>query len=151
MTDRRSRPRTTETTGPTPPGAAERSRPVQPDALGGAPLAHTRTSGYWASVVVGLLVLLVLLVFILENGQTAKVSFFGVHGHLPQGVALLFAAVVGGLFVVLAGAARILQLRVRTQGHLLTHPLGVGGARRSPTTQSQAPDGPVARRHHPPE
>jgi uncharacterized integral membrane protein len=98
--------------------------PAEPEAEPGtskpSPLAPTRTSGYWASIAVGLLVLLVLLVFILENGQTARVTFFGVHGHLPQGVALLLAAVIGGLFVVLAGAARILQLRIRMQGHL--HP-----------------------------
>jgi hypothetical protein len=50
---------------------------------------------------VGLLLLAVLLIFILENGQRAKVSFFGDHTHLPQGVALLPAAVIGGLFVVL--------------------------------------------------
>jgi uncharacterized integral membrane protein len=31
-------------------------------------------------------------------------------------VALLLAAVIGGLFVVLAGIARILQLRSRAQG-----------------------------------
>jgi uncharacterized integral membrane protein len=80
------------------------------------PFTHTRASGYWAAVVVGLLVLLVLIIFILENGQRASVSFFGVHGHLPEGVGLLLAAVIGGLFVVLAGAARILQLRSRARG-----------------------------------
>lgn len=79
------------------------------------PYTHTRASGFWASVVVGLLVLLILIVFILENGQRASVSFFGAHGHLPQGVALLLAAVIGGLIVVLAGMARILQLRNRAR------------------------------------
>ena len=79
------------------------------------PFTHTRTSGYWTAIVVGLLVLVVLLIFILENGQSAKVSFFGAHTHLPEGVALLLAAVIGGLVVVFAGAARILQLRSRTR------------------------------------
>ncbi|HXZ83757.1 MAG TPA: lipopolysaccharide assembly protein LapA domain-containing protein [Acidimicrobiales bacterium] len=96
--------------------AAPSEPQVQPTTAQPSPASHTRTSGYWASVVVGLVVLLVLLVFILENGQTARVAFFGLHGHLPQGVALLFAAVIGGLFVVLAGAARILQLRLRARG-----------------------------------
>jgi uncharacterized integral membrane protein len=80
------------------------------------PYTHTRASGYWAAIVVGLLVLVVLLIFILENGQSAKVSFFGAHTHLPEGVALLFSAVIGGLIVVLAGATRILQLRSRARG-----------------------------------
>ena len=57
--------------------------------------------------------LVLLIVFILENGQRASVSFVGFHGHLPEGVALLLAAVIGGLFVVLAAVARILELRRR--------------------------------------
>jgi uncharacterized integral membrane protein len=79
------------------------------------PAAHTRLSGSWAAVVVGLLVLLVLIIFILENGQEVKVSFFGAHTRLPEGVALLLAAVIGGLLVVFAGTARILQLRSRSR------------------------------------
>jgi uncharacterized integral membrane protein len=75
------------------------------------PLTPTRASGFWAAVVIGLLVLVLLSVFILENQQRASVSFFGVHGHLPEGVALLLAAVIGGLFVVIAAVARILELR----------------------------------------
>ena len=86
------------------------------------PFTHTRASGYWAAIVVGLLLLVVLLIFILENGQRAKVSFFGAHTQLPEGVALLLAAVIGGLFVVLAGVARILQLRSRAQDQLQEMP-----------------------------
>jgi uncharacterized integral membrane protein len=101
-----------------PPDAMVAPAPIGPSNHGTdpslvPPYTHTRASGYWAAVVVGLLLLLVLLIFILENGQRARVSFFGAHGNLPQGVALLLAAVIGGLFVVLAGAARILQLRSR--------------------------------------
>ncbi|MGA3215908.1 MAG: lipopolysaccharide assembly protein LapA domain-containing protein [Acidimicrobiales bacterium] len=77
------------------------------------PFTHTRASGFWAAVVGGLLVLVILIVFILENGQRARVSFLGAHGHLPQGVALLLAAVIGGLFVVIAAVVRILELRRR--------------------------------------
>lgn len=112
----------TQVVGPLPPAATPAA--AVDTSRGGAhpsgtpPFTHTRASGYWAAVVIGLLVLLVLLVFILENGQSARVSFFGAHGHLPQGVALLLAAVIGGLFVVLAGAARILQLRSRARGQM---------------------------------
>ena len=41
----------------------------------------------------------------------------GAHGHLPLGVALLPAAVCGVLLVVLAGAARISQLRAVARRH----------------------------------
>jgi hypothetical protein len=58
------------------------------------------------------LVLLLLLIFVLENGQRVEVSFFGAHGRLPLGVALLLAAVFGVLLVALPGTARIVQLRI---------------------------------------
>ncbi len=80
------------------------------------PFTHTRASGLWAAVVVALVVLLALALFILENGRHVKVSYLGAHGTLPLGIALLFAAIFGGLVVVFAGTARILQLRRRSRG-----------------------------------
>ena len=100
-----SEPEPEPDTEPEPEPAADPSR--EP------PFTHTRASGFWAAVVGGLLVLVVLIVFILENGQRASVSFLGAHGHLPEGVALLLAAVIGGLVVVIAAAVRILELRRR--------------------------------------
>ena len=63
------------------------------------------------------LVLVLLLIFILENGQRASISYFGAHGHLALGVALLFAAVLGILMVVIPGTARIVQLRIAARRH----------------------------------
>ena len=65
-------------------------------------------------------VLLLLLIFILENGQKVSVTFFGATGHLPLGVALLLAAVLGILLVVIPGTARIVQLRVTARRHRRT-------------------------------
>jgi uncharacterized integral membrane protein len=62
-------------------------------------------------------VLLLLLIFILENSQSVSIGYFGAHGHLPLGVALLLAAVLGVLLVALPGTARILQLRVVCRRH----------------------------------
>jgi uncharacterized integral membrane protein len=62
-------------------------------------------------------ILLLLLIFILQNGTQVSVSYLGMHGHLPLGVALLLAAVSGVLLVVLAGAARISQLRATARRH----------------------------------
>lgn len=73
---------------------------------------RSRTGGLWVAAVLFALVLLLLLIFVLENGQRAEVAFFGMHGHLPQGVALLLAAVFGILLVALPGTARIMQLRM---------------------------------------
>ena len=60
---------------------------------------------------------MILLVFILQNLQTAKVSFFTVHWRAPLAVDLLFATVLGALVVFAAGSVRILQLRREARRH----------------------------------
>jgi uncharacterized integral membrane protein len=96
------------------PRAADRS------ALGQRPPDHeqvpktpprTRTSAAFQGFVAGAVVLILLLIFILENTQSVKVSYFGASGHVPLGVALLLAAVGGALIVGILGAARIAQVR----------------------------------------
>jgi uncharacterized integral membrane protein len=71
----------------------------------------------WVASALFALVLVLLLIFILENGQRASISYFGAHAHLPLGVALLFAAVLGILMVVIPGTARIVQLRIAARRH----------------------------------
>ena len=41
------------------------------------------------------IVLVLLLVFILENSHQVDISFMGAHGHWPLGSALLLTAVLG--------------------------------------------------------
>jgi uncharacterized integral membrane protein len=65
--------------------------------------------------VAGAIVLVLLLVFILENTQSVEVSYFGASGHVALGVALLLAAVGGALLVGLLGLARIAQVRRHTK------------------------------------
>ena len=116
------------TTKPQPkPGAA----PAPPSATGAPPSAgsavpqqvphhkirRTRTSGLWVAVGCFAIVLLLLLIFILQNGAKVGISYMGAHSHLPLGVALLLAAVCGVLLVVLAGTARISQLRATARKH----------------------------------
>lgn len=83
---------------------------------------RTRVAGLWISSVLFALVLLLLLIFALQNNQRAKVSFFGWHANVPLGVALLLAAVFGVLLVALPGTARIVQLRVLARGRNRTAP-----------------------------
>src|ERR1700716_955514 len=73
---------------------------------------QTRLSGAWTAIVIGLIALVVILVFILQNGQSVEVTFLAFHGHLPLAVALLFALILGAVIVFAFGAARILQLRI---------------------------------------
>ncbi len=75
---------------------------------------RTRLSGAWTAIVIGLLALVVILVFILQNQQSVEVTFLMFSGHLPLAVALLFALILGAIIVVAFGAARILQLRMVT-------------------------------------
>ena len=58
---------------------------------------QTRLSGAWTAIVIGLVALVVILVFILQNQATVEVTF------------LVFLVAV---IVVAFGAARILQLRM---------------------------------------
>jgi lipopolysaccharide assembly protein A len=82
----------------------------EPEALPGE--SRTRLSGAWTAVVIGLIGLVVILIFILQNQQSVQVSFLIFSGHLPLAVALLFAMILGALIVFAFGAARLLQLRM---------------------------------------
>ncbi|CAM4300352.1 lipopolysaccharide assembly LapA domain-containing protein [Kibdelosporangium persicum] len=93
----------------------------------------TRTSGTWIAVIVATVLLVFLLIFILENLTTVTVSFLGMSGGLPLGVALLFAAISGALLVALIGGARIMQLRHRVRR----------AARVSATRPAERPTGPA--------
>jgi uncharacterized integral membrane protein len=88
-----------------PPAEAPGSEPLPGE-------RQTRLSGAWTAVVVGIVALVVILVFILQNLQSVEVSFLPWHGHLPLAVALLFAMILGAIIVVAIGAARILELRM---------------------------------------
>jgi lipopolysaccharide assembly protein A len=116
-----------ENTPPVPPQQAA-PEPAAPEPAAPEPAAppqlppqhrikRTRTSGIWVAVGFFAVVLLLLLIFILQNGTQVSVSYLGMHGHFPLGVALLLAAVCGVLLVVLAGAARISQLRATARRH----------------------------------
>jgi uncharacterized integral membrane protein len=103
-------------------GPPDRPQPTAPQTqAGGGQSPHkvrrTRIGGVWVAGALFAVVLLLLLIFILENGQKVKVSFFGAAGHLPLGVALLLAAVLGVLLVVIPGTGRILQLRMTARRH----------------------------------
>jgi uncharacterized integral membrane protein len=69
---------------------------------------------------VAVLLLVMLIVFILQNSTRVEVHYLGLAGSLPLGMALLIAAVGGGVVVAIAGVARVTQLRMnarRTRPH----------------------------------
>jgi putative membrane protein len=113
--------------GPQPDAPPEQPAPVtappgarQPGPAAPPPqhkIRPTRLSGLWFAVVFFAVVLLFLLIFILQNGRDVGISYLGMHGHLPLGVALLLSAVCGVLLTILAGAARISQLHAVARRH----------------------------------
>ena len=84
----------------------------------------TRLGSVHTGVIAAAAVLVLLLVFILENAHTVNVAFLGAHLRLPLAVALLLAGVGGALLVGTIGAARITQLRraVRREVHRQDQP-----------------------------
>jgi uncharacterized integral membrane protein len=72
---------------------------------------RTRTGAVWFGVCAAALLLVVLIVFMLQNTRSVEVSFIGMHGHLPLALALLVAAVGAAILTMVVGAARITQLR----------------------------------------
>jgi uncharacterized integral membrane protein len=114
---------------------------------GRSAVPRSRMGGLWVAAVVFAFVLLLLLLFVLQNGQRAEVSLFGARGHLPMGVALLLAAVCGILLVALPGMARIAQLRIlghrRGAHHTGTRP-AAGPLPSSSDDASDQQDAPLA-------
>jgi uncharacterized integral membrane protein len=59
----------------------------------------------------GLVFLVVLLVFVLQNLRSVRVRFFWATWTVPLAVDFLLATVLGGLLMFASGSLRILQLR----------------------------------------
>jgi uncharacterized integral membrane protein len=109
-------PDTSAPGGPAAPGLSAPGGPAAPG-LPQHKIKRTRISSTWVAITSFAIVLLLLLIFILQNGRTVEVSYFGAHGHLPLGAALLLSAVAGVLLVALPGSARMVQLRITALRH----------------------------------
>ncbi len=105
-----------ESSHPGPSGPSEPERPLVDTSAPKPPppedaVHFTRAAALWTALIVGFLVLIVLLIFIAQNTDSGTFHFLGWSWSLPLGVALLAAAVLGGLVITLAGIVRIVQLR----------------------------------------
>ncbi|WP_040797429.1 LapA family protein [Nocardia higoensis] len=78
----------------------------------GEPKSLRSKAGYaWMSLIAGALILILLLVFILQNLTSVGVRLFFWEFNLPLGVAVLLSVIGGALVMALVGGVRILQLR----------------------------------------
>jgi uncharacterized integral membrane protein len=99
-----------ELSGETPPPRDVPSGTLTPSGAG--PERHpTRISATWVGIVVGLVVLLLLLIFILQNLSQVRVHLLWFSPKMPLGVAMLLSAVLGGVVVGIAGGLRLFQAK----------------------------------------
>jgi lipopolysaccharide assembly protein A len=102
--------------GPTatlPPQSANGSSPQMPPAARppGSRRMRTRISGMRTGLIAGFALLIVVMIFIIQNAHAVNISFLGAHLRLSLAVALFLAAIAGALLMAAAGTARITQLR----------------------------------------
>ncbi|MFI7493175.1 lipopolysaccharide assembly LapA domain-containing protein [Kocuria sp. M4R2S49] len=69
----------------------------------------------WTALILGLLILILLLIFILQNNVEADFNYLGWRFSLPLGVAMLLAAVAGALIMGLVGSVRLFRLGHRVR------------------------------------
>ncbi|MDN6329500.1 MAG: lipopolysaccharide assembly protein LapA domain-containing protein [Brachybacterium sp.] len=84
---------------------APEPQPVEePMASGG------KTAGMWIGLILGAIILVLLLIFVIQNNVTAGFQYFGAEFDLPLGVAMLLAAIAGALVMALVGSVRMIQM-----------------------------------------
>lgn len=92
--------------------------PPAPPAIGLHRLSgrkRTRVGIAWAGLCVGLLAMVALIVFVLQNTHNVQVNFLWMRGSLPLASALLTAVAGTAVMIAMAGAARSGQLRQRNR------------------------------------
>ena len=99
-----------------PPSANGSAPPTAPPPMAAAPVRRRRLrtsiSSVRTALIVSVLALIVLVVFIIQNADAVKISFFGAQVRVSLAVALLIALIAGALLMAAAGTARITQLRM---------------------------------------
>jgi putative membrane protein len=101
-----SSPATDPTGAPTNSQGASPSRPSS-----NSPVPSTRVGAAWTAICTATLMLVVLIVFMLQNTRKVEVTFLWMHGSVPLALALLIAGVGVGIATAAIGTARITQLR----------------------------------------
>src|SRR5687767_4096301 len=108
--------------GPTqaPPRTGTRPIPAQPGTPASPPPRAAeparRSRHLWLGLAPGMFALVIMLVFIFQNLRETTVSFLGLSGDAPLGLALVAAALLGGITVFAFGSVRIVQLRKLARG-----------------------------------
>jgi uncharacterized integral membrane protein len=92
--------------------------PAGPPAMpAGERVPRTRTGTIWFGLCGAALLFVVLIVFMLQNTGSVRISFLWMRGSLPLALALLTAAIGAAILTMAVGTARIIQLRRLTRRH----------------------------------
>ncbi|MEU4315022.1 lipopolysaccharide assembly protein LapA domain-containing protein [Nocardia sp. NPDC024068] len=103
-----------------PPGTTSSRGSTDPAATGGDPtglapepyeLRRSRVGITWIALIVAALLGIVLLIFIIQNSESADVEMLFWSFSLPLGVTILLSVIAGALVMALVGGVRIIQLR----------------------------------------
>ena len=103
-------PPTPTPTEPAPTPAA--ATPASPAAPPRRRLFGSRIGAVHTALIAGAVVLILVLIFIIENAHAVTITYFGAHLRVSLAVALLIAAIAGALIMAAVGTARIAQLRL---------------------------------------
>ncbi|GEM_PF-675833 len=71
----------------------------------------SRAGTTWVALIIGAVVLVLLLLFILQNLDSVRLQMFVWEWNFPIGVGMLIAAIGGALVMACVGGVRMIQLR----------------------------------------
>lgn len=87
----------------------ETRNPVTDPALD-TPAKRSISGMVWAALIAGVIILILLLVFIIQNNVSTRFEYMAWQFHLPLGAAMLLSAIAGALIMALAGSVRMFKL-----------------------------------------
>ncbi len=79
------------------------------------------TAGLWLALILGIVVLVALLIFVVQNNVPASFEYISWQFSLPLGVAMLLAAIAGALIMALVGSVRMMQLSLQLRRYRKAH------------------------------
>lgn len=91
--------------------AKEKRRKTKRPATPENKVKSSLASSTWVALVAGLLLLILLIAFIMQNQQQIDLNLFAWSFTFPAGVGYLMTAITGGLIVAMVGIVRMLELR----------------------------------------
>lgn len=104
-------PDTVEQVGETAPQTEAAHTPERAQTPPPAPKASGGLSaGIWASLIIGAFILVLLLIFIIQNNEPTQFYYFGWEFTLPLGVSILLAAIAGIVIAGIFGTVRMFIL-----------------------------------------